>query len=314
MRIAVLGEGMLELARPGDGGSGRDGRDGQGWQLGFGGDTLNTAVHLARFGLATSYVTALGSDPFSDALRRDWAAEGLDIGHILTDPERLPGLYAIRTDSDGERAFFYWRSASAVRHLFSLPGIDAALQHMAEADLLYLSLITLAVIPLEAAGRVYDLCDRVRRNGGRVAFDSNYRPRLWADAEAARTAVERMAGLCDIALPTASDEAILFGTGDPAAIATRWHHLGASEVAVKLSAEGCLLSQAGDHQLVPAVTGIRPTDTSGAGDAFNAGYLQARLGGQDRAGAARCGHALAAWVITCNGALPPRSASAPYTR
>lgn len=303
MRIAVLGEGMLELARS---------SDGPGWQLGFGGDTLNTAVHLARFGLATSYVTALGPDPFSDALRRDWAAEGLDTGHILTDPQRLPGLYAIRTNDDGERAFFYWRSASAARHMFSLTGIDDALRHMAGADLLYLSLITLAVIPPEAAERVYALCDRVRRNGGRVAFDSNYRPRLWADAAAARTAVERMAGRCDIALPTASDEAMLFGTHDAAPIAARWHDLGASEVAVKLGAEGCLLSGADGQQLVPAITGIHPMDTSGAGDAFNAGYLKARLEGQDSASAARCGHALAAWVITCSGALPPRTASAPY--
>ena len=171
MRIAVLGEGMLELARPDSAGPV--------WQLGFGGDTLNTAVHLARFGLRASYVTALGSDPFSADMRRDWNAEGLDISHVLTDPEHLPGLYAIRTDNAGERSFFYWRGASAARHMFALPGITQALEHMAKADLLYLSLISLAIIGPEAREQVYDLCACVRRNGGRVAFDSNYRPRLW---------------------------------------------------------------------------------------------------------------------------------------
>lgn len=305
MRIAVLGEGMLELAHPGDGG--------QGWQLGFGGDTLNTAVHLARFGLPTSYVSALGNDPFSAELRRDWAAEGLDTRHILTDPEHLPGLYTIRTDSEGERSFFYWRSASAARHLFSLPGIDEALHHMAGAELLHLSLITLAVIPSQARPRVYDLCRQVRQNGGYVAFDSNYRPRLWDSAEDARVTVERMAGLCDIALPTASDDAVLFNLSEPAQIAAHWHRLGAKEVAVKLGKEGCLLSHAGKQHCIPAMAGVQPLDTSGAGDAFNAGYLQARMRGQNQTDAAYRGHSLAAWVITCNGALPPRSARAPYT-
>lgn len=306
MRIAVLGEGMLELAHP-DTGTG----DGS-WQLGYGGDTLNTAIHLARFGLAVSYVTALGGDPFSADLRRDWAGEGLNTDHVLTDPARLPGLYAIRTDAAGERSFFYWRSTSAARNLFALAGIDDALRHMASANLLYLSLISLAVIPGEAREQVYDVCAKVRRNGGKVAFDSNYRPRLWDDVESARTAVERMAGLCDIALPTAADEALLFGTGDPAEIAARWYARGASEIAVKLGAEGCLLSMAGDRQRIPAEAGICPVDTSGAGDAFNAGYLQARMQGRDEASAARSGHRLAAWVVTRNGALPARSDAAPY--
>lgn len=309
MRIAVLGEGMLELARPDPAGQTKK----PAWRLGFGGDTLNTAIHLARFGLPTSYVTALGRDPFSADLRRDWESEGLDIHHVLTDPEHLPGLYAIHTDEEGERRFFYWRNASAARHLFTLPGIDDALRHMARADLLILSLITLAILPRHVHGRVHALCREVRRNGGRVAFDSNYRPRLWDDARAARAATERMAGLCDIALPTASDDAMLFSISDPAEIAAHWHQLGTKEVVVKLGKEGCLLSHDGEQHAVPALAGVRPADTSGAGDAFNAGYLQARMRGQDRTTAAQAGHALAAWVIARHGALPPRSANAPYS-
>ena len=50
-----------------------------GWALGYGGDTLNSAVHLARLGQRVAFVTALGTDPFSESLRRDWADEGLDL-------------------------------------------------------------------------------------------------------------------------------------------------------------------------------------------------------------------------------------------
>ena len=57
-RIVSCGEGMLELSR-----------SKSGWGLGFGGDTLNTAIHLARKGHDVAYLTALGTDPFGDELR-----------------------------------------------------------------------------------------------------------------------------------------------------------------------------------------------------------------------------------------------------
>ena len=67
MRACLIGEGMLELSRAGEGSGG--------WRLGYGGDTLNTAIHLARMGMEVSYVTALGADPFSADLRAAWIAE-----------------------------------------------------------------------------------------------------------------------------------------------------------------------------------------------------------------------------------------------
>src|ERR1700722_719248 len=116
---------MLELSRAGDGG----------WRLGYGGDTLNTAIHLARMGMEVSYVTALGSDPFSADLRTAWTAEGLDPTSLLTDPARNVGLYAIRTDDAGERTFSYWRGESAARGMFALPGMAAVLERAETADL-----------------------------------------------------------------------------------------------------------------------------------------------------------------------------------
>ena len=103
-RIVCIGEAMLELARRGDG-----------WSLGYGGDTLNTAIHLARLGHDVAYLTALGGDPFSQDMKARWAAEGLDTSLVLTHPTRQAGLYAIDTDEAGERSFTYWRDASAAR-------------------------------------------------------------------------------------------------------------------------------------------------------------------------------------------------------
>ena len=122
-QVVIVGECMLELSRPG-----ASAGLGTGWQLGFGGDTFNTALYLRRLGVDVAYLTALGTDCFSAELRQAWAAEEIDLSLVLCAPDRIPGLYAIRTDPAGERTFSYWRTQSAARRLFRCPGIEESLQ------------------------------------------------------------------------------------------------------------------------------------------------------------------------------------------
>jgi len=291
MRIVLIGEGMLELSQADDG-----------WRLGHAGDTINTAIHLARLGHDVAYLTALGSDPFSDDLRNSWRAEGIDTSLILTDPTKTPGLYAIRTDDAGERSFFYWRENSAARGLFTAPGIEAALKEAEGAQLLAYSLISLAILPPEARQALFALSKRVRARGGKVAFDGNYRPRLWPDAATAIETRDQAIACADIGLPTLDDETLLSGETTADAVAAHWTRCGAVEVIVKLGAEGCRLP---DGTIVPPTERLSPVDTSGAGDAFNAGYLDARLKGTAPSAAALHGHRLASWTIMRRGAIPP---------
>lgn len=296
-RIVVVGEGMVELSEV-------EGRP----RVGYGGDALNTAIHLARFGLPTAFMTALGSDKFSDRLKADWSKEGLDTDLILTDPERHPGLYAVHTDGSGERSFTYWRDQSAARRMFELPDAENAVEQAQYATLLYFSLISLAVLPPEGRQQLLDLARDVRDCGGRVAFDSNYRPRLWEDVGEARQQHDAAIALCDIGLPTLEDEQRLADLGSAEAVREHFRSLGAWEVVVKLGGRGALVDQA----LVPPPDALEPVDTTGAGDAFNAAYLAARLHGADPLQAAMRGHALAAWVVMRAGAIPPVDGAAPY--
>jgi 2-dehydro-3-deoxygluconokinase len=291
-RIVLIGEGMLELRR-----------QDETWQLGYGGDTLNTAIHLARAGHDTAYLTALGIDPISAELKANWAAEGLDTALVLDHPTRSTGLYAISTDVAGERSFTYWRDTSAAREMFALPGSDAALAAAAAADLLGFSLITLAILAPADRDKLLATAREVRGRGGIVAFDGNYRPKLWATAAEARSARDAGIASATIGLPTLEDERSLGFKGDAAAVVAEWSALGCAEVVVKLGAGGCLLP---DASIVAPPARLDPVDTSGAGDAFNAGYLYARLGGEDPAAAAIAGHKLAAWTIMRPGAIPAR--------
>lgn len=292
MQVVLVGEAMLELSQ-----------DSAGWQLAYGGDTLNTAIHLARAGVDTAYLTALGTDPFSANLKARWAAEGLDTSLVLADPLRNPGLYAITCDDAGERSFTYWRGESAARRLFDCDGIAPALAQAAQADLLAFSLVSLAVLPDAGQQALLALARTVRERGGQVAFDGNYRPRLWPDAATARAARDAAMALATIGLPTLEDEVLLGSANDPAAVAAHWQSLGCAETVVKLGADGCRLP---DGRIIAPESVLAPVDTSGAGDAFNAGYLAARLRGEVVEQAARDGHALAGWTIMRRGAIPSR--------
>lgn len=297
-RVVCVGEGMVELS-PQHGG----------WHVHHGGDTLNVAIHLTRLGHRTAYLTALGTDPFAGKMRAEWAREGMDVSLVLSHPVRTTGLYAIATDQAGERHFSYWRGESAARVLFSCEGIERAEAEAGEADLLFFSLISLAVLRDEGREQLLRLAHQVRAAGGKVAFDSNYRPRLWESAATAREWHGRAIALADIGLPTLEDERAL-GTGETArVICAYWRENGAGEVLVKLGPQGCLLP---DGEVMPPPAPLIPFDASGAGDAFDAAYLAARLRGVTPGESALHGHRLAAWTVMRPGAIPPRDHAAPY--
>ena len=150
----------------------------------------------------------------------------------------------------------------------------------------------------------------MRAHGGRVAFDGNYRPVGWPDADAARAAFDQMLERVDIALPTLDDEQALFGVKDALECADRLHQLGVAEVAIKLGQAGCFLSSAQFTGEIPAEPVDVVVDSTAAGDSFNAGYLAARLHGADPPRAARLGNRLAARVIGYPGAIIPAAAMA----
>jgi 2-dehydro-3-deoxygluconokinase len=299
-RIASIGECMIELNQ----------RDAGLLSLAYGGDTLNTAVYLARVSprtrIAVDYVTALGDDPYSDAMVEMWQREGVGTDNVARLPGKLPGLYLIRVDDKGERRFFYYRSAAAVRELFRDDATSAQLAALPGYDLVYFSAITLSVLSDTARERLLAALGAVRIAGGKVAFDSNFRPAGWPDFAVAREVFGRFLMHVDVALPTFDDEQKLFGDAEPGDTIARYAAAGIAEIAVKLGPAGCLLRAAGETVTVPVTHPVTAVDTTAAGDAFNAGYLSARFAGRSAEHAARAGHVLAGAVIQHRGAIIPR--------
>jgi 2-dehydro-3-deoxygluconokinase len=286
---------MIELREEADGRLSRS----------FGGDTLNTAVYLARLGTQVDYITALGDDSWSDELIAAWDAEGVGTDRVLRLSGRLPGLYIIQTDPKGERRFSYWRETAAARLLFKAPEAQPIIEAFAAYDLIYLSGISLSLYGDEGRDRLFSVLRDARSAGKRVAFDTNFRPRGWPDLAIARSAFRQAFACADIILASTEDLDLLFGdTGVDELLAFS----DRAEIVLKHPDLTCRVLSKGEEILVPGKPAENVVDTTAAGDSFAAAYLNARLSGKSPEAAAQSGHRLAGQVVRYRGAIIPRDA------
>jgi len=300
-RAVAVGEAIVEFVRGGDGRFG----------VGCAGDTFNVAVYLARAGIDAAFATALGDDPYSDAILALAAAEGVASDLVLRVRGRLPGLAVVDTDSAGTGHRHGWRGESPARELFELPDWGRVAEGLTKAKLVYFSGITLSLYSNTGIGRFLALIEMVRQQGVKIAFDGNFRPRGWrGDLARTRTVFMEALKRIDIALPAYDDEAVLWGDPSPEATVERLQAFGVGEIVVKNGPNSALVASGGQNEFVPVPEVVVPIDTTAAGDSFNAAYIAARLSGQGPTDAAAAAHRLAAQVIRHRGALMPRAAAA----
>ena len=294
-RVACIGECMVELKQAAGGLFSR----------GYGGDTLNTAVYLARLGVDADYVTALGDDSLSDEMIAGWAAEGVGTRRVVRLPGKLPGLYMIQTDDKGERRFFHWRDSAAARSLMDLPQTPEILDSLAGYDVIYLSAITLSLYGGEGRARLFAALGRARESGARFAFDTNFRARGWPDLDLARAVFREAFALADIVLASTEDLLPLYPGESSENLLAR---ISGAEVVLKLSEPASIVRLEGVPYPIKAKPVEAPVvDTTAAGDSFAAAYVAARLVGADPIEAARAGHRLAGVVVCHPGAIIPRA-------
>ncbi|WP_294119540.1 sugar kinase [Shimia sp.] len=292
-----IGEAMIEMAPVGGGL----------YQQGFAGDTFNTVWHMAQLLDGQSkvgFLTKVGQDSLSDAFVSELRNDGLDVAMIGRDPARTMGLYMIELDGV-ERSFHYWRDSSAARALAEDPAWLTS--HFMGTGLIHLSGITLAILSDTARDNLLAALSDARTAGARVSFDPNIRPSLWASKTGIQETIAMFLEQCDIALPSFDDEQTHWGDQTPEDTLNRFAAAGLTEVVLKNGADSVAALVNGTEHLIatPKVTGLR--DTSGAGDAFNAGYLSARLQGSGPVEAIRQGQLVAGEVIQHFGARIPKS-------
>ena len=292
-KAICIGECMVELRPVADGHLKR----------GFAGDAYNTAVYLKRSApeIEVAFLTATGDESLSDAMVETWRAAGISDRLVFRIPGERPALYLIETNAKGDRKFHYWRSETPAKEGLRLLMARGGAQVLDQADLVYVSGISLAILSHADRLAAIQLLGSLKT---RVAFDPNIRPALWKSMDEARHTFEAMVKAAAIVLPSRQDYQLMYGMDDPQAQIEFTAMLTQGEIALTCDEDGVRLRMG--ETVVPLPTqAVQVVDTSGAGDSFNGAYLAARLRGQSPLDAAKAGLAMAARVVAQPGAIIP---------
>lgn len=285
-------------------------RNGEAMTFGIGGSESNVAIGVRRLGQSATWIGRLGDDPPGHLIARELRAERVR-AITVTDPAPT-GLMMRWRPSGAHARVTYYRRDSAGSHL---QAEDIPEDVVREAAVLHVTGITLALGPGPAAA-VDRAMSIAREAGVTVTFDVNYRQALWSPEEAAR-ALTDVIRRADVVFAGESEAEIVTGTARPLEAAMALEEMMAArpaQVVIKRGADGCLARIDGDtlERAAPTVSAV---DTVGAGDAFVAGYLSARLDGLDLGARLDRGVAVAGVAVSSYGdweGLPTRAELAAF--
>ncbi len=271
------------------------------------GAEATVAIGVRRLGIPAAYIGRVGDDAFGRMSIEALRGEGVDVSSVTVDPAAPTGLL-LRTRRTADRDVVdYWRAGSAGSRLRPE---DVEPDVVAAADLLHVTGITPALSDTAAAA-VGRACDLARRAGVPISFDVNHRSRLW-HGRSARTALLPLAVGADVVFGGRHELALLLDAAPDAPPEKLLGGLaaeGVREVVVSLGAEGAVGLLDGELARVAAHP-VKAVDVIGAGDAFVAGYLAARLEGLDQVARLRSGSTLGAFAVGTRGdweGLPRRA-------
>ncbi|RLI23381.1 hypothetical protein DRO47_00720 [Candidatus Bathyarchaeota archaeon] len=251
-----------------------------------GGSAANTAVGLARLGLKVGYVGKVSRDREGEILVRSLKDEGVNIGGVVVSKTGRSGVVYGYVDRSGNRA------------LYVDPGVNSQLD-FGEIDIEYVSstkFLHLSSFVGERAFRAQLEVLKVLPERVKVSLDpGNIYARKGLES------LSEMLDRCYVVMPSEFEVKLITGKRDIKEGAEKILSLGPSIVAVKLGSRGCYVTNGDESHFIGAFK-VKVVDTTGAGDAFNAGFLYGVLKGRGILEAGRLGNFVASRCITSRGA------------
>ncbi len=244
------------------------------FQIGYSGDVLNALSAAGRLGLSTGLISAIGDDPFTSGLRQILEEENIDLSHAPVLEGKPNGVYFLSIDAMGLPSFHFLRDNSAAREMFRCQPLASLIEYVKSARALLFSSIPMAVI--KDRDKLFELLWAVKGETI-LAFDLNIRRVLWKDVEELVGLLGLLAPLLDVLFITNEDDTILFGPRTAAEALADYTKRGFKEVVIRRGGLPTLVSSNGESFEVPVPHVANIVDTTGAGDAFDAGYIAAML-------------------------------------
>ncbi len=253
-----------------------------------GGKGSNQAVAAARLGADVTFIGRVGNDVFANLAYEIWDAEGVNRDYVSTDDEYATGVAPILVDSSGENMIVVVLGANS---RLTAADIDAARERIAAADVL----VTQLEVNLDMVAYALETAKQLG-----VATILNPAP--------AAAIPQSTIDLADYLTPNETELETLSGSaGDYAAAARTLLTRADQKAVVTLGAQGAQIVSGGEGAVIPTYA-VDVVDTTGAGDAFNAGLAVALAEGKPLPEAVRFANAAAALSVTKSGAAP----STPY--
>jgi len=237
-----------------------------GLEIHLGGVGANTTLALARWGTPVRLLGSAGRDWFGDFTLRILQDEGVDVSSVQRAERAATGLVFIAVEPDGQRTMFGSRGANAEVTLPPDP-------HSYWDGGVALHLVGYTLLSSSGAKTVHRLIAEARDRGGWISLDVGSAP-----SRQVAQAILQVVGELDILIAAFDEASALTGQRDVRSAFEALEKCGARQVVVKLGEKGCWFRERGELRNAPAFP-VQVTDTTGAGDAFTAALLHARLCG-----------------------------------
>ena len=249
-----------------------------------GGSAANTVVGLARLELKTGFIGKVAADREGNFLLDDFRKEGVDVKGITVSAKGRSGTVMGFIDQKGDRA------------LYVDPGVndqvefkDIKLDYVSGTEFLHLSSFV-GEKPFKAQKQLIEQLSSVK-----ISFDPG--------------AIYSRKGLVALK-PIIKKSYVMFPNGIEVKLLTGQDYregartlteLGADLVAVKLGKRGCYVTDGKDSHLIEPYK-VEAVDTTGAGDAFCAGFIYGLIRGRDLYECGKLGNFVASRCISKMGA------------
>jgi sugar/nucleoside kinase (ribokinase family) len=237
-----------------------------------GGAGANAALALAETGMNVRLIGCVGDDQLGHWMREELASAGL-ADELLVASGGSTGVTIALESTERDRTFLTYLGVNAEWSPAVIPRDALATENLLLCDYF--------VAPKLQGAAAQDLLAATRAHGGRTFFDTAWDPGGFATDTRAR--VEQVLQFVDVFLPNEAEACALAAlpADGAAAAALKLQRLSGGWVVVKRGARGCLAVGPDRVELDVPAPAVESADTTGAGDAFNAGLLHALSDGAE---------------------------------